>query len=603
MSFAFLHTFGLLRWAGEILSRPFALSLASVTAFRLLLAFAILYDLLYSRLPWFAVWYTDGGLFRGDEVYRLSPPVLPFFFGHPLLSYLLFALLILTVSLFGLGYRPRAMALLAGVLLLALDARNPWLLNSGHSLMPAFLLLSALLPLEGSWGVGAALFRDPVPEALRTPVLLPFLLIAFTAYFLNAVAKDFEAYFVRADAVENAIVNYGTVLGVLFLERFPGVLPWLSRYTWLVEAGAPLLLLLPFWSLRLLGVGLLASLHLGFLLFLDVGNFPLVMLAFLALFIPPEFWHFLGKLGKKPRGKAQAVIHYDGGCGFCARISEVLVRLLLARADIRPAEGEALALLEARRSWVVELGGRYYLEGWGFQALLLASPFRFLALLWHLPGFAWLADRVYRLVADRRPSPAWTRAHLPLLSFRPPGRLQVALALLFSLVYGTYSLYGPWNYGKAPETLAGSLEVLGLNLRWGHFAPAPYSESFWIGAVGVTLTGRAVDPWRALVGLLPEYRPEEVPRFPVLLSGGEHWRKVWWGANPQSPSGKLRAEGLARYLCRFWNGRRAPTEWIASVSLYRYWAKPGWERPRRNFLVHVSCAVEAYSLGSLGVEP
>jgi len=233
----------LLQRTGETLSRPFILSLASVTTFRLLLTFAVLYDLLRWRFPWFAVWYTDGGLFRGDEVYRLIPPVFPFFFGHPLLSYLFFALLVFATLLFGLGYRPQVMALLAGVLLLALDARNPWLLNTGHALMPAFLFLSVLLPLEGSWGIGAALFRRPVPEAVRTPVLLPFLLLAFTAYFLNAVAKDFEAYFARADAVANALISYSTVLGVMFAERFPGVLPWLSRYTWLVEAGAPFLLL------------------------------------------------------------------------------------------------------------------------------------------------------------------------------------------------------------------------------------------------------------------------------------------------------------------------------------------------------------------------
>jgi hypothetical protein len=198
------RAFRFLQRAVEVLSRPFILSLASVTAFRLLLGFAVLYDLLRWRLPWFAVWYTDGGLFRGDEVYRLTPPVLPFFFGHPLLSYLLFALLVLAALLFGLGYRPQVMALLAGVLLLALDARNPWLLNTGHALMPAFLLLSVLLPLEGSWGIGAALFRGPVPEAVRTPVLLPFLLLAFTAYFLNAVAKDFEVYFARADATSRS---------------------------------------------------------------------------------------------------------------------------------------------------------------------------------------------------------------------------------------------------------------------------------------------------------------------------------------------------------------------------------------------------------------
>jgi hypothetical protein len=95
------------------------------------------------------------------------------------------------------------------------------------------------------------------------------------------------------------------------------------------------------------------------------------------------------------------------------------------------------------------------------------------------------------------------------------------------------------------------------------------------------------------VGLAPEHRPEEVPRFPVLLSGGEHWRKVWWGADPRRPSGELRVRGLARYLCSFWNNRHVSTDWIASVTLYRYWARPGWERPRRALLAHVPCPVEA----------
>jgi hypothetical protein len=57
----------LLQRTGETLSRPFILSLTSVTAFRLLLSFAVLYDLLRWRLPWFAVWYTDGGSSGGTR--------------------------------------------------------------------------------------------------------------------------------------------------------------------------------------------------------------------------------------------------------------------------------------------------------------------------------------------------------------------------------------------------------------------------------------------------------------------------------------------------------------------------------------------------------
>jgi hypothetical protein len=51
----FPRTAHLLQRTGETLSRPFILSLASVTAFRLLLSFAVLYDLLRWRFPWFNV--------------------------------------------------------------------------------------------------------------------------------------------------------------------------------------------------------------------------------------------------------------------------------------------------------------------------------------------------------------------------------------------------------------------------------------------------------------------------------------------------------------------------------------------------------------------
>ncbi|AMA76318.1 hypothetical protein AV541_10335 (plasmid) [Thermus parvatiensis] len=330
------------------------------------------------------------------------------------------------------------MALLGGLLLVSLDERNPFVLNTGHQLMGAFLLLSALLPLAGSWGFQAAL--DPSPkEAFRTPVVLPFLLVAFTAYFLNAVAKDFEAYFLQGSAVYEAMANYGNPLGEWGAEALAPLLPWLSRYTWLVEAGAPLLLLVPLWWARTLAVLLLGSLHLGFLLFLDIGNFPLVMLSFLALFLPKEFWRLLSR----PRPWVR--VHYDGGCGFCARAVAVLARLLGVRVQALPAEGEALDLLLARRSWVVEWEGKYHLEGWGFYALLRASPLWPLAFLWRVPGFPWLANRAYRLVADRRPSLAWTRRHLPERPVLPPGPWAVAVALAFSLVYGFYSLYGPWD--------------------------------------------------------------------------------------------------------------------------------------------------------------
>lgn len=557
------------------LLHPLALAPGGLFLFRAGLGLVLLQDLL-RMLPWWGAFFSDGGLLSRDQVMGLVPPRVPLFFGGEVWNAALYGLLVLLALAYTVGFRARWTGLLAGVLALGLMDRNPWLWNTGHQLVPAFLLLSTLLPLEAGYGWDRALLRRPPPPALVSLGALPFLLVLFAAYLVNAAAKDLGSYFLRGDAVAGALVSsHGSVLGVLLMERFPGLLPWLSRYTFLVEAGAPFLLFLPFWPLRLLGVLLLMSLHLGFALFLDVGHFPFVMLSALSLLLPPQVFARL----PAPR-LPQAVVHYDGACGFCKRVSEVLRGLLLARAEIVPAEGEALALMEARRSWVVEVEGRRYTEGRGFLGLLLASPFRPLALLWRLPGFPWLADRAYRLVADRRPSPGWTLAHLPYRELRPNPLPAVLLALAFSGVYGYLSWKGLVEaYRGVPPEVSTTLGSLGLDLRWGHFAPTPPGRKDWVQAQGVTVTGQVVDPWRWMLLGEAAYR-EEVPRFPVLLSGGEHWRKFWWGAWRGRPRDEARMEALALYLCQAWNRRHGGAERLHTVTVYWGTAAPQAEKPR-----------------------
>ncbi len=73
---------------------------------------------------------------------------------------------------------------------------------------------------------------------------------------------------------------------------------------------------------------------------------------------------------------------------------------------------------------------------------------------------------------------------------------------------------------------------------------------------------------------------EEVPRFPVLLSGGEHWRKFWWGAWRGRPADEARTEALALYLCQAWNRRHGGAERLHTVTVYWGTAAPQAEKPR-----------------------
>lgn len=566
---------GSLKGLRGYLLHPLAVSPWGLLLFRVGLGLTLLLDLL-RMLPWWEAFFSDRGLLSRKEAMDFAPVRVPLFFGSEWWNALLYGLLFLLALAFTLGFRTRWAAFLGGLLLLGLQNRNPWLWNTGHALIPAFLLLSVLLPLEAAPGVDRALLKKAPPPSLVSAGLLAFLALLFPAYFINAAAKDIGSYFLRGDAVMGALMSsHGSVLGVRLMEAFPGLLPWLSRYTFLVEAGAPFLLLLPLWPLRLLGVLLLMSLHVGFALFLDVGNFPFVMLAALSLLLPPQAFALLPSL-RLP----EATVHYDGGCGFCRRISEVLTALLLVRARIQPAEGEALALMERERSWVVEVEGRRYTGGRGFLGLLWASPFRPLVLLWRLPGFPWLAEKAYRLVADRRPGPGWTERHLPRRDFKANPPWAVLLTLAFVGLYAPFSWKGLVEaYRGVPPMVSQTLGSLGLDLRWGHFAPKPPARADWVQARGVTVTGALVDPWRWLLLGDPGYR-EEVPRYPVLLSGGEHWRKFWWGAWRMEGVDRARWEGLALYLCVAWNREHRGRERLHTLTLFHGLAYPGDEKPR-----------------------
>ena len=72
------------------------------------------------------------------------------------------------------------------------------------------------------------------------------------------------------------------------LLAFPALLQLFSRGAYLIQWAAPLLLIWPSRSIvpRLLGVGLLASMHLGFLPVLKLGLFPWVSLVCLLPLLP-----------------------------------------------------------------------------------------------------------------------------------------------------------------------------------------------------------------------------------------------------------------------------------------------------------------------------
>jgi predicted DCC family thiol-disulfide oxidoreductase YuxK len=107
--------------------------------------------------------------------------------------------------------------------------------------------------------------------------------------------------------------------------------------------------------------------------------------------------------------RTRPVLVYDGDCGFCTRCVRVVERMRV-RADIvasQFADLDDLGLTQGEASdavqWV-EPDGTVRAGHEAVAAVLMnsARPWWPLGRLMVLPGAAWAAARVYRLVADNR---------------------------------------------------------------------------------------------------------------------------------------------------------------------------------------------------------
>lgn len=107
----------------------------------------------------------------------------------------------------------------------------------------------------------------------------------------------------------------------------------------------------------------------------------------------------------------KTLVFYDGNCGFCRWSVSLALHLdREGRLDAVPLQtpgvlaqhGISRAAAE-KALHVVTPEGAVYRAGDAVRAILSVLPwFRPMRFLWRVPGFPWLADRLYYLVADNR---------------------------------------------------------------------------------------------------------------------------------------------------------------------------------------------------------
>jgi predicted DCC family thiol-disulfide oxidoreductase YuxK len=559
----------------------------ALSVFRIMLGLLALWDVC-RRVPWIELFLTNNGvnpnhfsLFRPHATYTFS---LLHAFKTPAEVGLFFALTVVCLVLFTVGYRTRLFQALSALAMLSIHNRTIITENGGDVVMNLWWVWTFFLPLGRRYSVDALLAslkwrQEKRPEALNAPLprdtrpVWHFAVFAVIwqlvlIYFFNTVHKSGPTW---KDGSALAWVyeqdRIATSLALFLKDSAP---LWLSKaLTWgtlVIEGTAPILLLSPLfttWSRRIT-LSLLTSLHLGIYLVTDVGLFsPVMVVAYFILLTPPDF-ALAARALTRVAGRPIRVF-YDSDCGICHLTARVLRRMdVLERitwigreGTLVPTGWTAEQLASAREdSLIVDDGQRVRTGARAVVRTLAALPLvRLVAWVGYLPGVHHLLDLAYGAFARRRhtfsasiglgqcglggPAPAEDEVGQPpepTRARRQLGRAGWALAHvpLLTIFLATQSqalIENRWLSKriahKQPAWCAQIVQYGRLFQGWGMFAPdAPRSDGHLVMDVELT-DGRRLDPQ---TGRFPEFGPADAHT--------RRWDQFWGSFSMRIVSGR-----------------------------------------------------------------
>jgi predicted DCC family thiol-disulfide oxidoreductase YuxK len=540
---------------------------------RILLGLTLILDLA-RRVPWLRDFYSNAGLLPNHTL--LWRPPLPRMFSLMFMSSLpeeaalWFIVCFFCFACFTIGYRTRFFHVVSFLLLLSVHNRIMFVENFSGVTLQVVLLWTLFLPLGRRFSVDALRAslragKDESPEDVRAglppPDARPFRSLAVLCILLQLAAIYWFNFLHKTGPTwrDGTAVHYVlhqerivTALGVWAREHLPFSF-WkaMAPVTLAIERTAPILILLPiFWPwTRLLAVVVLAGMHIGFALLVNVGVFTPAMLCFYPFLIAGEIWRRGARL-VPTRGRARTVI-YDVDCGVCWAVVRTLARLDVHRRltfvpnsdlDAIP-KGVDPALLERTMMVLDPVTGRRWTRADGFAEVAAALPF---GRLWswplRLPIIRGLANRAYdrfaqnrtRIsvwmglaacgmpvapgaaagagAADARPIGDWLRRRLPLVRELAVAVTLVVLAAEVSVVNPAVPPALRWEH--RPEWMVAAIQYTRLFQSWSLFSPDAPTTDEMVVVDAVTRDGRHVDPFNragSRVWALP------LDRIPVRL--------------------------------------------------------------------------------------
>jgi hypothetical protein len=543
----------ILRWARAKVVELFGADLRSLAAFRIVLALLVLADLCMRATDFYAH-YADEGVLPRDQLLEEGlldswDFSLNLINGEPFFQALIFGFGALAALGMLLGYRTRLMTVIAWVILLSIQQRNPVVLNAGDTLLRLLLFWSMFLPLGAYWSVDRALKASPPRLAMRFVSLATvalFMQIAFI-YSFTAILKSGDEWRVDGTALYYAL-NLDSIVTPLgtYLTQFPALLKALTFGTLGLEAVGPLLLFCPFFTgpVRTATVLAFMSLHYGIWTTMEIGLFPWISALCMVCFLPSWFWD---KAGANLRA--------------FPRLPDVARRL--QRATARLVHTYMVPL----RAHLSTVSGA-------------SQPFLFVGSA--IPGnqqqaSATQTDAPSATLEDRgvetRPSDGYENSeetrHDAAAESEPTmlrSSLVTNLLAAFFLVYiFCWNLMTVSSF-EMPERLENFGSALGLGQYWNMFAPYPPKSGGWHVLPGELRGGQQVD---VMAVTRDDFEPHALswakPQNVAALYESNHWRK-YMDRLVDEEYEDLRPH-FGSYICREWNERHEGSEQLVTFDI------------------------------------
>lgn len=276
--------------------RRYSFDLRSLGLFRISLG-ALLIVNLFSRFSNLREHYTSEGILTQENIesifgagHRFSQT---FFYISD--SYwfvvLLFALAFGSYLMFCIGYRTKLFQV-ASILFLASFNYNFGLGRSGSDvLMQIALIWGLLLPLGARFAVRPN--KAQKSNEYMSFAVIFYLVQIMSIYLISHYSKASEEWRVSKEALSILLeLDYLTTGLGKYMRDFPAILKVFTSAVMVIEFYVPIMLILPVFvsKMRYYAIFLLLLLHVGILLFIRVGLFPVASLVVLIPLLPSSLW-------------------------------------------------------------------------------------------------------------------------------------------------------------------------------------------------------------------------------------------------------------------------------------------------------------------------